>query len=123
MKDTLDTARLEKELLEESSEDYLGLWEFVWHLREELGIKDPDKRREIAMTMVRDLLGERLMRAGVPGSRTRFDAWPLSADESIERIEREWDKLNGEPNIGDVAWFDITERGKAYLARTEDETG
>lgn len=117
--ETLDIARLERELLEECAEDHLGLWAVIWPLREEFGIEDEDERRKITLRMLTHLLGMGLMRAGVPDGRLRFNAWNLPATEALKRIEREWNELGREPNIGDVVWFDITEKGRAYLARSE----
>lgn len=121
--ETLDIARLERELLEECAEDHLGLWSMIWPLREEFGIEDEGERREITLRMLTDLLRAGLMRAGFPDGRERFDAWNLSATESLKRIEREWDDLDREPNIAEIAWFDVTEKGKAHLARSERGAG
>lgn len=120
--ETLDIARLERELLEECAEDHLGLWSVIWPLREEFGIEGEDERRGITLRMLTDLLGAGLIHAGIPDGRTRFNAWNLSATESLKRIEREWNELDREPDIGDIVWFDITENGKAHLARSNGET-
>ncbi len=121
--ETLEIVRLERELLEECAEDHLGLWAVIWPLREEFGIEDEGERRKITLRILTDLLEADLIRAGFPDGRQRFDAWNLSTPETLKRIEREWDELDREPNISEVAWFDITEKGKAHLARAEGEAG
>jgi hypothetical protein len=115
LNETLNIARLKRELLEEAAEDYVGLWAALWPLREELGIEDEAVRRKIALRVLSDLLEADLIRAGVPKGRVRFDAWDLPAEKVLERIEREWDELGREPDIGEVVWFDITERGERHV--------
>lgn len=111
----MDIAGLEKSLLREAAEDHRGLWIFPWSLREEFGIEDHEERRRITLRMVSDLLGAGLLRAGFPKGRLDFEPWTLSADEAVKRIEREWDALGREPDIGEIVWFDITEKGREHL--------
>lgn len=111
------TTEIQKDLLAEGLEDYVGLWAFVWCARERMGIEDPARRRSIAMGMVGQMLREGLMRPGDPEpDYSGFKLWELSTEESLSEIEREWDELGREPNIGEIAHFQITHRGKRRLA-------
>jgi hypothetical protein len=37
-----------------------------------------------------------------------FQPWAVSPEEAIETIQREWDKLGHDPDLGDIAWFTVT---------------
>lgn len=116
MEKTPNIAELEKDLLAEAAEDHRGLWVFLWPLSEEFGVEDPEERRKIAQEMVSGLLKDGLIRAGFPTpDGTGFEPWDLSADEAIARVASEWDALGREPDIGDVAWFEITDEGRKQL--------
>lgn len=111
----MDTAELKEELLREAVEDHRGLWILPWELREVLGIEDPEERRRMTLRMVSDLLGAGLIRAGFPRDRLGFEPWTLTAEEAVARIDREWRALGREPDIGEIVWFDITEKGREHV--------
>ncbi len=105
-------------LLAEGGEDYLGLWQFLWEVRETLGIEDPRQARAKTMELVGRCLAHELIAPGFPvGSGPGFDPWNLPAAEALERIRVEWDALENEPFTGDVCWFVTTSKGKEWLAR------
>lgn len=112
---TTNIAWLQQELLYECGLDQTGLWEFVWMTAEELDLDDPDEVRAAVLESTSGLLKAGYIRAGVPKGRVDFDPWNLSPEEAIERIEREWDALGREPDIGEIVWFDITEKGREQL--------
>ncbi len=109
---------VEVRLLEECAEDWMGLWAFVWSVREEMGIEELAERRKATMTIVSRLLNAGLIR---PGCITKEGFQPSheSTEEVLERIEREWDELEGEPTIGDIVWFDLTEKGEEYVRKLD----
>lgn len=86
---------------------------------EEWKFVEPEAAREAGRRVVSELVKGGYIRAGVPRGREDFIPWRLSADEAVERIEHEWKALGREPNISEVAWFDITGKGKVHLARSE----
>lgn len=44
-------------------------------------------------------------------------SWGLSAADTIKRVEDEWRALGRPPNLGEVAWLELTDAGRAE-ART-----
>ncbi|MBA2691208.1 MAG: hypothetical protein H0U65_01770 [Rubrobacter sp.] len=111
-------------LLAANAEDHLDLWELLWTVEAEEDLEDnPEAAREAGRRVVSELVKGGYIHAGIPKGRSDFIPWPLSADEAIERIEREWKALGREPDISEVAWFDITEKGRAYLAREKGGAG
>lgn len=93
-------------LIEECDRDHVGLWELINAVRLDLGSKDPEETRALALQLVRRLLSERGMQVGHPApDGRRFVSWGLPPGEAVRRIEQEWAALGREPNIGEVAWF------------------
>lgn len=101
--------QIRRVLVEEAQTDALGLWSVLWQVKEDLPSLTPDEARQATLTVIREALaGNQIL----PGEfvdhdedTSAFVAWPLSADEAVRRIEREWAALGREPNLGDVVWF------------------
>ncbi len=111
-------------VLAANAEDHLDLWELLWTVEAEEDLEDdPEAAREAGRRVVSELVKGGYIHAGVPKGRSDFIPWRLTAAEAIERIKREWKALGREPNISEVAWFDITDKGREYLARTDSEVG
>ncbi|HXA29905.1 MAG TPA: hypothetical protein VN193_14285 [Candidatus Angelobacter sp.] len=63
------------------------------------------------MELVRELLEEGRVRAGFPdNSGLEFRPWSLSTDEVMALIVQGWSKLGKAPSIGEIVWFDLTDR-------------
>ncbi len=112
---------IKREFLEEALEDYVGLWQFPQEIRRHSAPVNPQTIKDLSIRLVRELVGEGLF---VPGELTEnggFDPWPLSAQESITRIEQLWEDLGREPNLGDDApWFDLTKKGERVVLQAEE---
>lgn len=109
-------------VLAANAEDHLDLWELLWTVKAEEDLEDdPEAAREAGRRVVSELVKGGYIHAGVPKGRDDFIPWRLTADEAVERIETEWKALGRDPGISEVAWFDITEKGKAHLAQAEVE--
>lgn len=107
---------IEERLLIESHDDYVGLWAFVWAARREAGAGTPAERREAAMKMVSRMLEAGLIEAGTPTrDLLEINRWDGSADEVIERINEEWNRMGHEPGLDDGVYFVISDRGERYL--------
>lgn len=97
-------------LAQECYVDHVGLWEIVNAVRFDLGSTNPSETQALTLRLVRSLLQERGMQVGYPAPDGRhFVSWDISADEAVNRIEKELAALGREPNIGEVAWFTSAE--------------
>jgi hypothetical protein len=123
---------LRDEILLEACEDDVALSAILWALREDFQISDEHERRVETMAILSELLHSGLVEAGnfvrvgnLEGWNTNpmeamrrkdsyllFDAWKLSAAQTLCRIEAEWNALGREPRAGDIAYFVGTARGK-----------
>jgi len=65
------------------------------------------ERRRVGLLLIRDLLLNGHVVAGVLTADGGFAPWPLSPKESLARIEAEWLRRADDPNISDICWFDL----------------
>ncbi len=94
------------ELIAETKEDEVGLWLIIARLRNHFGITDPAVIRTRTLDCVRELLESSEVVAGyykVDGSGV--SPWNMPIPKIVSRIDREWDELGREPNIGDIVVF------------------
>ena len=68
------------------------------------------------ISVVAELLKGGYACVGDPDGRDGFAPWALTEEQALTRIEREWDALGREPDIAEIAWFGLTEKGEEYLA-------
>ncbi len=101
-----DTQRI---IAEEAKTDVVGLWAVLWEVKQNSTHLAP----EAAMSVTLDVI-ERLLSAGdiVAGQFVDqnddtlfFERWNMSVAETIDRIEREWQRLGKEPSPGEIVWF------------------
>lgn len=118
MASTLLTTEAAREVLLEGLDDYLGLWEFVASVRDN-GTTDPQAVREEAIGLVREILDADFAEAGFPTRDGRFTVESSDATEVAERVSREWDELGREPDIWEIIWFRLTEKGREYARRLD----
>jgi len=97
------------------SEDDVGLWFAMTPVEDDFEEATPSEIREKTLEVIFDLLEAGLIKAGVPEyddkGKLYFKTWPLTANETIKRINIEWDNLGHEPMIGEIVWFTSTEKG------------
>jgi hypothetical protein len=105
-------ADLEKLLLEEMKDDYVGLWEIAQLVRTELGYEHESGIYETTLQVIQDMLMQELIRPGVPTDDGRFKAWPTDPENSFVTISEEWAQLDRPLTVGDIAWFDLTDWGE-----------
>jgi hypothetical protein len=104
--------RLERELLEEMKDDYVGLWEIARLVRSELGLEDPEAIREDTLHIIEQMLMRGWIRPGVATDTGDFEAWDTDPGKALLAIREDWDRLGRTPTVGDIAWFDLTEWGE-----------
>jgi hypothetical protein len=100
---------LKRALVEEARTDTVGLWSILRHVKIDEPSLTDDEAKQITLLVIRSALRRGEVVAGEFVDRDEetaaFVAWEISADQAIEKIEREWAALGREPNLGDVAWF------------------
>ena len=99
-------------IIVECGEDHVGLWLILSRVKKEFVRMGRDTVRATTMNIVREILRDDSIRAGQfvmheteTSKRYNFVEWGLSREETVARIERAWDELGKEPNIGDIVWF------------------
>src|SRR3989338_6922742 len=97
------------------SDDWVALWELIRMVKEIYGFEAQNEIQTFVLKFIYNLLSDKLICVGFPKKGGNFDSWKGDSMELIQRIKDEWDALGKEPNIGDVVWFDLTEKGEAKL--------
>lgn len=109
MIERVKTERLKRILLEEARADTVGLWAILWQAKEDAASLSSAEAKQVTLAVIRELLAEKQIVAGVfvdqDEDTAAFVTWPLSAEEAVARIEREWAILGREPSLGEVVWF------------------
>ncbi len=90
--------------LAEAKADEVGLWLVLETIRDELGITDPGVLRAMTLDYVRRLLesGEVVADWYTADGIARSN---VPIPEIVSRIDRQWDELGREPNIGEIIVF------------------
>jgi hypothetical protein len=95
------------ESLVASAEDgAIGFWlivNVVKSVRGEITERSDDDARAATLSLVREALRRRVLVAGTMDGQ--FEAWHLSPDDAIERIDKAWSELGRDPIPGEVATF------------------
>lgn len=99
------TSNIVADYAREAEVDYVGLWQIVGRVKYDLGQPDAETLRTAVYEVVRGLLDKKLR----PGDLlpSGFRPWPpMSADETIARIDREWQAQGTDPTLADpICWF------------------
>jgi len=107
--------KVKRDFLVECTDDYVGLWSVIWHIKHDLKEEDSENIRAISVALIREFLELGLIKAGNPRITGEFVEWQLDPEGIVERLEREWNELGREPNIGDIVWFTSTKAGDAKV--------
>jgi hypothetical protein len=90
--------------------DWVGLWEIVAYVAEDLGVEDPDQQLETTAVLVKALLKRGLCAGDSPVQNigSRFVPWRDQDPDGIAaRIRREWKRNDEFPSWGDGPWFTV----------------
>lgn len=105
---------LKRGLVADAAEDYLDL-SFVAHdIREASKASEDEEVLFYTVAVLDRLLDEGLIRAGTPTAVGGFDAWEADTRCAVERILAGWRYLGRAPELGELVWFDATDKGEAY---------
>lgn len=94
----------------EASEDYVGLWRIVNAVRHELGEADEAQIRSTSLKIVEELLNRGVEVIDYYQGRGWVRWSEQNSQTIISRIEREWNTLGRDPNLGDICWFSLPKR-------------
>ena len=100
----------------EGTEDYVGLWQIIKKIRLNRTDKNQKEVQSITLDAIREILETGFMQIGmfeyVDEKSLEYQVWNLDINTCIQRVEKEWNELGREPNIGEVAWLVTTEKGE-----------
>ena len=124
-----------REVLVMASDDYLDLWNVHSMINGTPG--ESEVARGKTLSVIEELIGDGFLRAGdllassesvTVGSENttvplaEFQAWTDQNAASVrQRIENTWANLSRPLNVGDVVWFEISQRGENLALKLTDE--
>jgi len=75
--------------------------------------KSVEEIRDLSLKMIREVVQQGLMEIGdLPQNGQRLELWPMTPQECLDRVEREWDALGRNPNLWEICWLQNTDKGK-----------
>jgi hypothetical protein len=81
---------------------------FTGHARSEEEIWD------LSLTIIREVVQQGLMEIGdLPDQGGRLNLWPMTSEECLDRVQREWHALGRNPSLGEICWLQNTDKGNA----------
>jgi hypothetical protein len=94
-----------EDLLEESREDYIGLWQLSSLAREKFS--SSEKSEEVSLFLVKSLLQNGLL-IGTLSKESHFTAWPnQEAEAVVGGIKREWLGPSPKSDVDASVWFSL----------------
>ena len=111
---------IQERILQIGADDWFYLAEISDLVRNNLPNHSEEEIIKTTLFVIENLVRNELIEIGGLVEGRGFCAWPLTLDESLKKIEREWQKLhnaNKQPNIGDVCWMANTSKGDAQAAK------
>lgn len=121
---SLDSAR--DDLLDRGLDDILQLAEVISLVSTHTGIPALDRGQILRPTL--DVIGEVLEAEwAIAGNiakdrdgRLGVSSWHLDPSGAVRLIAEEWLGLDEPPNLGDVVWLELTEKGRIHARSLED---
>jgi hypothetical protein len=73
-----------------------------------------DEIRSLSLKLIREVVQQGLMEIGdLPDEGRHLKLWPITSQESLDRVEHEWKALGRNPSLGEVCWLQNTDKGDA----------
>jgi len=73
-----------------------------------------DEIRSVSLKLIREVVQQGLMEIGdLPDEGRRLKLWPMTSQECLDRVEREWNALGRNPSLGEICWLQNTDKGDA----------
>ena len=102
------------ELLMSGCDDWVCVAEVTSVAKFTGGAHSEDAIRDLSLRLIRELVQRGLMEIGDPPDRgRRLALWPMTPQECLDRVEREWSALGRNPSLGDLCWLQNTDKGAA----------
>jgi hypothetical protein len=106
--------RVVDELIDRGEVDWVDMSE-AWFVAKTAGpTSTAEEARALAIASIESAIRRGLMQLGDVKEAIGFTAWPLSVDDSIERLNREWPASMPSPEIGDIGWLCNTPEGDEF---------
>ena len=75
------------------------------------GAGTADRRRELSIAAITDLLSRGLIQIGMV-TDSGFQTWGLADVDAIQRAENDWRDLARDPGLGELFWLNLTPEGQ-----------
>ena len=98
------------DLLKRGTDDWIQAAEVASVARTVGGATGEEEVRDLSLRVLRELLERDLMEVGMV-TATGFTAWEIPVDQALDQIEREWEVLPKGPDLGEICWLNLTEKG------------
>lgn len=102
-----------EDLLIRGLDDWIQAAEVASVARTTGGAQSEEIRRDLSLRLIRKLLEDGLAEAGMVDDQEGFVPWGISVDDAMQRIESDWSTRPTGPELGEVCWLSLTERGHA----------
>ena len=106
---------LKRELILSAEEDYMDLSSYAHEVGDALGLRGEDETREYTFRLIAELLEDGYIRAGIPTATGGFEKWDEDLVEVVAHIDGEWRRLGRTPELGEIVWFEATDKGVGYV--------
>ncbi|PPT09009.1 hypothetical protein CKA32_005879 [Geitlerinema sp. FC II] len=111
----------------EGIEDDVGLWLIIGEVKELYPNKNDSEIRIKTLKSIQNMLEQGLIEVGTyefsDDKTLEFKTWGLDINNIIQRIDREWNQLQREPNIGDICYVITSPKGKQEAEKILQEKG
>jgi acyl carrier protein len=116
---------LTKELLSHGLVDSIQLIDIVDAVCRHNDISLSDEAAIIgpSLDVIRELLEAKYIYAGdaitdAAGVYT-VHPWKLAPSDAVSRIEKDWIRLERQPTLGDIVWFELTDAGRKAAEKVD----
>jgi hypothetical protein len=73
-----------------------------------------DEIRSLSLKLIREVVQQGLMEIGdLPEEGRHLKLWPLTPQQCLDRVERDWNVLGRNPSLGEICWLQNTDKGNA----------
>ena len=102
------------DLVMRGCDDWLYAAEVAYAANEIGHAQSADEIRDLSLKIIREIVEQGLMEIGdLPDEGRRLKLWPMTPQECLDRVEREWKALGRNPSISEICWLQNTDKGNA----------